>query len=86
MFVMENIYTVEDYLNKKIHGSAKMTEAEKKIRLISVENATLMNEIWRNSIKVTVFFCPFVYANNQFYWWNSTASPPLSSIYNLSLT
>ena len=49
---MEDIFTVDDYLTKKIRYSQRRAEAEQQIRLVFLDNATLVNEIWRNSIKV----------------------------------
>jgi len=50
---MEDIYTVQDYLNNKIHGSGVIVKAERQIRLTSVKSQTLKRELWNDSVKVT---------------------------------
>jgi len=49
---MEDIFTVQDYNNGKIHGSGVIVKADKLLRLRSVKNQTVKAALWRDSMKV----------------------------------
>ena len=49
---MEDIYTVDDYLNNKIKGNDLMELAKKTIMLSSIANETTQKILWKEYTKV----------------------------------
>ena len=58
MFVMEDVYTVDDYLKHKIHGSDVIMEGNRKLRIGSIKTDQAKMEAWENSLKVSVALEP----------------------------
>ena len=50
--MIEDIYTVNDYIQNKIRGPEIIKEAKETITLSSIANKTLRNELWKESLKV----------------------------------
>ena len=50
--IMEDVYTVEDYLNNNIDNKELKKTTQNALRLRSIENHTLRTTIWRESMKV----------------------------------